>query len=139
MNDSPVDCQNVKLPTATFVTRVEARPSASRQKRTHIANKDGRTQFAPTTHLRFTVGRCLGAAENEGIFVCKTQPVGATCGRPKTNEFQFAPIQPVGATIGRPQTSGYRVQGRAIRESPLRKSLKSSVGDDVAKRRERNE
>ena len=32
------------------------------RKRTHTANKDGRTQFAPTTHLRFTVGRCLGAA-----------------------------------------------------------------------------
>jgi hypothetical protein len=27
MNDSPVDCQNVKLPQATFVTRAAARPT----------------------------------------------------------------------------------------------------------------
>ena len=27
MNDSPVDCQNAKLPQATFVTRAAARPA----------------------------------------------------------------------------------------------------------------
>ena len=42
MNDSPVDCQNVKLPTATFVTRVEARPSATSK------NKQNPTYIKPT-------------------------------------------------------------------------------------------
>ena len=42
--------------------------------------------------------------------------------------------------LGVPQkTNDYRKQKRAIRESPLRKISKSTVGDGVAKRRERNE
>ena len=47
---------------------------ASRRKRTHIANKGGRTQFAPTTHLRFTVGRwqflrSKFATKRSGVFL----------------------------------------------------------------------
>ena len=54
MNDSPVDCQNVKLPQATFVTRAAARPT-----KTLLVKK----VVAPWRVGFVLVGECLGAPE----------------------------------------------------------------------------
>ena len=47
MNDSPVDCQNVKLPQATFVTRAAARPTKTLSAKKVVLKQNGSTKALP--------------------------------------------------------------------------------------------
>jgi len=46
MNDSPVNCQNAKLPQATFVTRAAARPAKTLSAKKVDLRKNGRPVVA---------------------------------------------------------------------------------------------